>query len=64
MAMKIDADLCVSCGACEEACDINNAISQTDTAYAIDASKCDECKSAGGDQKCVPTCGVDAIVKA
>ena len=64
MAMKIDPDLCVSCGACEEACDINHAISPGDPAYVIDPAKCDECASAGGTSKCVPACGVDAISKA
>jgi ferredoxin len=63
MARKI-TDECINCGACEPECP-NEAISQGDTTYVINAAKCDEC--AGKDEvKCVSICPVadTAIVKA
>ncbi|MBN1959470.1 MAG: 4Fe-4S binding protein [Deltaproteobacteria bacterium] len=63
MARKITED-CISCGACEAECP-NQAISQGDSIYEIDPTKCDEC--AGKDEvMCVSVCPVadTAIVKA
>ncbi len=56
-------DSCLSCGACESECP-NQAISQTETQYVIDAAKCDECRAKGTGPSCVPVCPGDAIVKA
>lgn len=62
MANKI-TDECISCGACESECP-NSAISQGDTSYVIDATKCDECAANGGDAACKNVCPTDgAIVK-
>lgn len=63
MARKITSD-CINCGACEPECP-NEAITQGDEFYVIDAAKCDEC--AGKDEpQCVAVCPVadTAIVKA
>lgn len=62
MANKIGED-CSSCGACEVECP-SQAISQGDDTYMIDASKCDECASTGGDPSCMAVCPLDCIVKA
>lgn len=53
MAYKIDADTCISCGACAAECPVD-AISEGDTAYVIDADACIECGA------CAGTCPVDA----
>ncbi len=63
MANKIVAEDCTSCGACEPECP-TYAISQGDDAYVIDATKCDECASKGGESSCKAVCPTDCIVKA
>jgi ferredoxin len=50
-------DDCASCGGCVEACP-NEAITEQDDKYAIDAEKCDDCAS------CTEACPTDAIVPA
>ena len=62
MANKIVTEDCTSCGACEAECP-SGAISQGDDAYVIDASKCDECASHGGEPSCMSVCPTDCIVK-
>jgi ferredoxin len=61
MANKISED-CISCGACEPECP-NQAISQGDDRYQIDATKCDECKGKA-EQACKAVCPSDCISKA
>ena len=63
MARKITSD-CINCGACEPECP-NEAITQGDEFYVIDAAKCDECKDKD-EPACVAVCPVadTAIVKA
>lgn len=53
MAYKIDADTCISCGACAADCPVD-AISEGDAAYVIDADTCIECGA------CAATCPVGA----
>jgi ferredoxin len=60
MAMIISED-CISCGACEPECP-NEAISQGDTVYVIDAAKCTECVGAHDSPKCVEVCPVDGCI--
>jgi ferredoxin len=63
MAMKI-TDECISCGACAADCP-TDAISEGDTIYLIDASKCVECVGYHDFQQCVSVCPIDdCIVKA
>lgn len=63
MARKITEE-CINCGACESECP-NEAISQGDDTYVIDAGKCDECKGKA-DVSCVSVCPTadTAIVSA
>jgi ferredoxin len=60
MSMVIVED-CISCGACEPECP-NEAISQGDTIYVIDAEKCTECVGAFDQPKCVELCPVENCV--
>lgn len=62
MAMKITEE-CISCGACEPDCP-SNAISEGDTIYVIDATKCVECKGHFDSPQCVSVCPVECIVQA
>jgi len=61
MANKI-TDECINCGACEPDCP-NQAISQGDTVYVIEAAKCDECEGKA-EMACKAVCPVECIVKA
>ncbi|MCK4762143.1 MAG: 4Fe-4S binding protein [Candidatus Aminicenantes bacterium] len=47
-------DECISCGACEPVCE-DNAISEGDDKFVIDAAKCTDCGT------CVDECPVEAI---
>jgi len=47
-------DECISCGACEAECP-EEAISEGDEMYVIDAEKCTDCAT------CVDVCPVEAI---
>ena len=58
MAYKITED-CISCGACEAECK-NQAISEGETSYVIDADKCTECVGYHDSPKCVEVCPVEA----
>lgn len=50
-------DKCIECGCCEMFCE-NGAISETDTTYVIDETKCDSCGT------CTTYCPIDgAIIK-
>ena len=51
---KIDADLCVLCGTCEERCQME-AIQEGGQAYEVDEARCIGCGL------CVPTCPEEAI---
>ncbi len=62
MPSQINADDCISCGACAAECP-NAAISQGDDSYIVDTSKCDDCKANQGDALCMSTCPVGAISK-
>jgi ferredoxin len=50
-------DDCIMCGACEPACP-ESAISEGDSKYVIDASKCTDCAT------CQENCPVDCIQTA
>ena len=62
MALLIN-DECISCGACEPECP-NEAITEGDDIYEIDADLCSECVGAHDEPQCVESCPVDdCIVK-
>lgn len=58
MAYKITDD-CISCGACEPECDINQAISEGETVYVIDPDKCTECVGNYDSPRCAAVCPID-----
>ena len=60
MTYKITDD-CISCGACESECP-NQAISEGDTIYTINAAKCTECVGAHESSQCADVCPVDACI--
>ncbi len=60
MAYKI-TDECISCGACETECP-NAAISEGETIYVIDPSRCTECVGSYDSPQCAEICPVDAAV--
>lgn len=63
MAMII-GETCINCGACESDCP-NNAISEGDGVYVVDAALCKECAGVHEQPKCVELCPIDdCIVKA
>lgn len=53
MAMKIDRNICTSCGECATVCP-TNSITPGKGAYQIDAATCTECEGEG--QPGVPQC--------
>ena len=57
MAYKIDAEKCISCGACAADCPVE-AITEGADAYTIDAEKCIDCGA------CAGNCPVDAPAEA
>ena len=54
MAHKIDCEVCVACGACDDNCPVE-AISAPDDCRVIDADACTDCGA------CVDLCPADAI---
>ena len=58
MALKIIANQCVNCTACEPECP-NEAISETGTTYVIDPAKCTECIGHYDTPQCAAVCPVD-----
>ena len=59
MALMI-TDECINCDVCEPECP-NSAISQGETIYVIDSSKCTECVGHYDTPQCVEVCPVDCI---
>jgi ferredoxin len=59
MAMKIIAEECTACGACEFECP-NAAISMKGDVYVIKASACTECD--GDPPKCTAVCPTDGCI--
>ena len=58
MAYRITED-CISCSACESEC-ANEAISEGEDIYVIDADRCTECVGNFQSPKCAEVCPVDA----
>lgn len=59
MALLI-TDECINCDVCEPECP-NNAISQGEEYYQIDAALCTECVGHYETSQCVEVCPVDCI---
>jgi len=54
-------DDCINCDVCEPECP-NNAISQGDEVYVVDADKCTECVGHFDVPQCKEVCPVDCII--
>jgi ferredoxin len=61
MALMINED-CTNCDACRPACP-NEAITQGDTIFVIDALRCTECVGAADEPQCKLVCPADCIVQ-
>ena len=59
MALMI-TDECINCDVCEPECP-NNAISQGEEIYEINADLCTECVGHFDEPQCVDVCPVDCI---
>ena len=55
-------DECINCGACEPECP-NDAISEGDSLYIIDAARCSECVGFSDTEKCQAVCPVECCVR-
>ena len=62
MAYRITEE-CISCGACEPECP-NQAISEGNDIYVIDAAKCTECDGFFDSPQCADICPVEACQQA
>lgn len=60
MALMIIED-CINCSVCEPECP-NDAISEGDGIYVIDADKCTECVGHFEESQCIDVCPVDCII--
>jgi ferredoxin len=60
MAFMITED-CINCDACVPECP-NEAISQGDSIYVIDAARCTECVPVHDQQQCAVVCPVDCCI--
>jgi ferredoxin len=60
MALLINED-CVNCGVCEPECP-NEAISEGEDFYEIDADLCTECVGFHGEEACQEVCPVDCCI--
>jgi ferredoxin len=60
MALLIEED-CTNCDVCVEECP-NDAISEGDMIYEIEAAKCTECVGAFEEPQCQLVCPVECIV--
>ena len=54
-------DECINCGACEPECP-NDAISEGDSKYIIDAARCSECVGFSDSEKCQAVCPVECCL--
>ncbi len=59
MALLITEE-CIACDACVDECP-NEAISEGDPIYVIDADRCTECVGHYDEPACVAVCPVDSI---
>ena len=57
----IITDECISCGVCEPECP-NEAITEGDEIYVIDANLCTECVGFHDEEQCAAVCPVDCCI--
>lgn len=61
MAMKIDTELCTSCGECEPECP-TASIKPKKGAYVINPDSCTECEGDFDRPKCAELCPIDDCI--
>ncbi len=61
MAMRIKADDCINCAACEEECP-TESITEGDGTYIVDEKSCTECKGEHDSPHCVEVCPIDECI--
>ncbi|WP_018412883.1 4Fe-4S binding protein [Methyloversatilis thermotolerans] len=61
MSLKIVANLCTGCSACEPECP-NDAISELKNIFVIDPAKCTECEGDFDDPQCLSVCPIDDCI--
>ncbi len=61
MAMKINPDMCTSCGDCEPECH-TASISTKKGLYVINASECTECEGDFNKPQCVKVCPIKGCI--
>lgn len=61
MSLKIAADQCTGCSACEPECP-NDAISEKKNLFVIDPDKCTECDGHYDTPQCVAVCPIDDCI--
>jgi len=61
MAMKINTDLCTSCGDCEPECP-TASISVKKGLYFINANECTECEGDFDKPQCVKLCPIKGCI--
>jgi ferredoxin len=61
MALKINAETCTACTACEPECP-NVAIRAKGGTYVINPDKCTECEGQFDEPQCVAVCPVDDCI--
>jgi ferredoxin len=61
MAMKINPDMCTSCGDCEPECP-TASISTKKGLYVINANECTECEGEYSKPQCVKVCPIKGCI--
>jgi ferredoxin len=61
VSLKIVADLCTGCSACEPECP-NDAISEHKNVFIINPDKCTECEGDYDTPQCLAVCPVDDCI--
>jgi len=55
-------EACINCAACDEPCP-NDAISEGDEIFVIDAALCTDCEGYADEPECVAACPIDDCIE-
>jgi ferredoxin len=62
MPMYISAEDCINCAACDDPCP-NDAITEGDEAFVVNAELCTECEGYADEPECVEACPIDDCIQ-